>query len=499
MELDGIRFSDQDIERMKTRGMTPETIVDQIKRLTGRRSSLKISAPARVGDGIIRLSETEKKRYRQVFFDYASQSGTRIGKFVPASGAASRMFGFLSTPQDPQYKRFFQELNRFPFQQLWRQTGVNDPRRLEHQEIIRLLLDELRLARLPKALLPFHQHQGLIRTPLHEHSAELISMTASGRLQDSLLHLTINPEYQPDFIVTMNRVSSELGAQIPFSLSRQMPHTDTVAVDESGALLRDGQGEIVFRPGGHGALIHNLDQLEAGLIFIKNIDNVPHPEYPDYGKPEREAMAGLLIEAIGLRNRTLQAVETAGRPSRDLSDQLITAARKYPGFLPDTEKLLGKRDYHGISHCLDRPVRVCGIVQNQGEPGGGPFWVLDRNGQNSLQIIEQAQIDRRDPSQVEFFSASTHFNPVDMVCCRLDRHGRPYPLSRFIDSEQDFVSSKPYNGKKIRVLEHPGLWNGAMAGWLTLFVEIDARSFCPVKTVNDLLRPAHQPAQAEPL
>lgn len=498
MEADGNRLSRQDHEQLKKRGITVETVIRQLNRLTGRRSSLRVAAPARVGDGIIRLNESEKKRYRQVFCDHAAQTGANICKFVPASGAASRMFGFLfktdTESPDPQTELFFRELNRFPFQELWRQAGVKNPGHLERREILRILFDELGLARLPKALLPFHLHRGQVRTPLHEHSAELLRLADCGSLHNALLHLTLSPEHKPDFIETMNRVSAELGAPIPFSLSQQMPHSDTVAVDESGKLLRDETGRILFRPGGHGALIHNLDRLETELIFIQNIDNVPHPEYPDVGIPEREAMAGLLIELVDLRQRILQAVAKERRGPWKLSDPLLAAARRHPEFLPDIEALLRQGDPDAIRRRLDRPIRVCGMVQNQGEPGGGPFWVSGRDGERSLQIVEQAQIDRSDPDQMEIFASSSHFNPVDMVCCRLDSRGRPYPLSRFVDPEQDFVSGKPHQGRTIRVLEHPGLWNGAMAGWLTLFLEIDARSFCPVKTVNDLLRPAHQPA-----
>lgn len=464
-------------------------------RLAQPNRSLHLLAPARIGHGILRLTAEEKAVLREDYRESLSQRAIRICKFVPASGAASRMFNFLSG-DNPESERFFAEFSCFPFVPLLLARGIEQPERMSRHELLRLLLDELDLLGQPKALLPFHLHNGKLRTPLHEHAAELLGLVDSDLPRDARLHLTIGPEQQVAFRSAMAGVAADLAVPIPYTLSSQSPGSDTVALDESGGLLRDCHGRIVFRPGGHGSLLDNLNQIEADFIFIKNIDNVPHPDYPNSGPDERRAMAGLLWQAVRLRDRILQAC-AGSIPTAVLHDEIDDFNRRRPGFLPAGTGTLLRNDPAGLRRLVDRPVRVCGMVANQGDPGGGPFWVADRTGKPGLQIVEQAQIDRSDPQQAAVFAAATHFNPVDMVCCIRDSRQRPYPLTEFSDPDSDFVSTKTHQGQTIRVLEHPGLWNGAMAGWLSLFVEMEPTSFCPVKTVNDLLRPAHQP-QAKP-
>lgn len=485
-------FSPADLEALRLRHVTPDTILSQIDRLNQANHHLKIIAPAQAGEGILRLDTREKKRLRSLFQAYTREKPGRICKFVPASGAATRMFGFLTgwNPDAPagsqaEVDGFFEGLEAFAFFPELKEAGLGSR---DRQKVITHLLKTRRFAELPKALLPFHLHQGKVRTPLHEHLEELSTLAGDPNRPGPFMHLTVSEEHQSAFIEAL----AEIVPPFPCSTSCQEKQTDTVALTPDGTLLRDAAGAILFRPGGHGALIHNLGRIEADLIFIKNIDNVPHPQFPNPGTKDREAMAGLLLEIDSLRQHVLQALHRDRTLSKELRDQLGQAAQRWPGLFPD-ELLSRLDDREALVPHLDRPIRVCGMVPNQGEPGGGPFWVENHRGLRTLQIVEGAQIDQNDPRQAAQFRRATHFNPVDMVCRIQASGGRPYDLSRFIDPATDFVTTKTHGGQTIRVLEHPGLWNGAMADWLTLFVEMDPRSFCPVKTVNDLLRPAHQP------
>lgn len=486
-----------DIEQLRQRGLSAEAIIAQIERLGNPQRKVALKAPATVGDGILRFDPREKAELTERYREHIRQKTPRICKFVPASGAATRMFAFLERlgeeENEAQADLFFKELSRFPFFPQLQESGLTEGGVIDRQGIRKFLLDDCQMARRPKALLPFHLHLGQVRCPLHEHVQELISLACGMPLSQCQLHLTVSPKPLQEFRDTMSRICRELDIQIPYSFSTQMPQTDTVALDEQGKLLRHENGNIVFRPGGHGALIHNLSGIDAELIFIKNIDNVPHPQYKHNGQHDRQVMAGVLLELLSLRNQLILGIDSGAYPSATGHDLLETATRKWPGLLPGDAGEMLTQDPQELRRRLDRPIRICGMVKNEGEPGGGPFWVMDQNGERSLQIVEQAQIDKEDAHQAAIFAASTHFNPVDMVCCTHNPRGEAYSLSEYLDPHGDFISSKNHNGRKIRVLEHPGLWNGAMAGWLTLFVEMDPRSFCPVKTVTDLLRPCHQP------
>jgi hypothetical protein len=287
------------------------------------------------------------------------------------------------------------------------------------------------------------------------------------------------------------RHAERLGARFEVGYSFQNNATDTLAVDADGKLLRDGQ-QLRFRPAGHGALINNLDALGADLVFIKNIDNVQ----PDCGKGPTVEWKGLLAGRLVQLQRAVHALlERLARP--DASDVVLEAASRFlraelnahePAGTPPSP--LCRRA--SLIDRLNRPIRVCGVVPATGEPGGGPFWVRAADGSRSVQIVESAQVDPKDETQQAIWRSSTHFNPVDLVCALRDPGGEPYALPRFVDAEATIVTSKSEGGRPIKVLERPGLWNGAMAGWNTAFVEVPLETFTPVKTLFDLLRPEHQ-------
>ena len=334
----------------------------------------------------------------------------------------------------------------------------------------------------------FHAAADGARTPFIEHLAEAALLNG---LQGVVrLHFTVSEEhlelFKAQFAAWRETLQAAYGYRFDISYSTQKASTDTLALDAAGQPLRDGQGRLVLRPGGHGALIENLNDLAGDIVLIRNIDNV----VPDIHKAANltwtKLLTGYLLTLQEEQHALVKALQES--PDDPMTRELAVSflgdrLQAEVSILDDGQTLLDK---------LDRPIRVCGMVPNSGEPGGGPFWVRGKEGQPSRQIIEGAQIDKQDPGQAEILASSTHFNPVDMVCGVSDWRGRPYDLTRFVDEEAVIITSKQQAGQELKALELPGLWNGAMAGWHTLFVEIPPEVFNPVKTVFDLLRPAHQ-------
>ncbi|WP_010418480.1 DUF4301 family protein [Anaerophaga thermohalophila] len=502
-----------DIEQLKEKGLSIESVEQQIERFKKGFPSLKIERPATLTDGIVPFSEPMIEHYKNIYSREINNNLDPL-KFVPASGAATRMFKslyqFLEKPESPEtlpddhpVRRFLTQLHKFAFyQQLKRYFKSHDIDKTEvryslAREIIQKVLDEdgLNYGFLPKGLILFHRYQDGPRTAMTEHLFEA-AQYAKNKNDETKIHFTVSPEHLGYFTKQLNEDKSKAekstGASFDVSFSFQKPHTDTIAVNPDNTPFRDENGRLFFRPGGHGSLIENLNDCDAGIIFIKNIDNVV-PEHllqeiVDY----KQALAGL---ALDIRNKVFGYID---RIEEELSIELIIEIRKFmkeflhtdiPGHLADTS--MGEQAAYLLKF-LDRPIRVCGMVKNEGEPGGGPFWVRDQFGQETLQIVESSQINLNDPGQKEMFEASTHFNPVDLVCITKNHRGEKFNLSAYIDEETGFISEKSVNGKTIKALERPGLWNGAMANWLTIFVEVPVETFNPVKTVNDLLRPAHQ-------
>jgi hypothetical protein len=405
-----------------------------------------------------------------------------------------------SEPGDPietDLLDFLDNLDKFAFHADLQKAMAEDGRDLTRAVadrdlalITRYLLDPCGLgyALLPKGLLAFHKAVDGARTPFIEHLAEAALL--SGLDSDVDLHFTVSPEHLPLFRAQLSAWLKTLevtyGCHFRVTYSEQKPSTGTLALDDSGQPLRDTDGQLVLRPGGHGALIENLNDLNADILLIRNIDNI----VPDARKQANlnwtRLLTGYLLELQEEQRALLKALQ--GQPEDPVIRELAIS------FLADRmqAEVSPASDNQALIKELDRPIRVCGMVPNSGEPGGGPFWVRDEQGRMTRQIVEMAQIDKNDPEQAAILSNATHFNPVDMVCGVRDWQGRPYDLTRFVDDNAVIITTKHQDGRDLRVLELPGLWNGGMAGWQTLFVEIPPEVFNPVKTVFDLLRPAHQ-------
>jgi hypothetical protein len=456
-------------------------------------------------------------------YERASLSG-RAMKFVPASGAASRMFKLLlgfnrgsgeiresgviarAAQGDADCKdflRFIKRIKDFAFYEdleaVMARDGLDAEERIaagEFKVILDYLLTSrgLDLANLPKGLIPFHRYgDRRSRTPFEEHLVEAAEYVRDrgGRAR---VHFTVSPEHEADVRDHLERVKQSYerpGTILDMEFSIQHPSTNTVAVDMENRPFRDDPGRMVFRPGGHGALIENLIRLDGDIVFIKNIDNV----VPDSRKGDtylyKKVLGGLLVR---LQEKLFFYLEKLpGRDGGDsLQEEAAAFARKHFG-VPVADGLPPRERTDLLARVLNRPLRVCGVVKNQGEPGGGPFWVRREDGTLSRQIVESSQVDMRSPAQRKIWNSSTHFNPVDLVCGLRDHEGKPFVLKDFVDPDTGFISTKSMGGRDLKALELPGLWNGAMAGWNTIFVEVPLSTFSPVKTLLDLLREEHQP------
>ena len=440
-------FTQADLEQLAQRGISLEKAEKQLECFRTGFPSLDIVAAASVKNGILALKKAEQEEYIAAWEEYC-KGGHKILKFVPASGAASRMFKNLFEYLDngietPFIKEFLSNIDKFAFgDQLAGKSG---------QEAVRYLLETMAYGKLPKGLLLFHKYRDGARTPALEHLAEG-ALTGATRI-----HFTVSHEHLPLFrqhiAENLKKFEDKYGVKYEVSFSEQMPSTDTLAANPDGTPFRTADGKLLFRPGGHGALIENLNQQDADIVFIKNIDNV----VPDRLKKDtvryKQILAGVLVKE---QQRVFDLLRN--------------------GNLSDEERAR-----------LNRPIRVCGVVKNTGEPGGGPFLVREEDGSISKQILESSQIEDK-----SLMATATHFNPVDLVCAIRDYEGKPFDLPKFVDPKTGFISQKSKDGKELLALELPGLWNGAMSRWNTIFVEVPISTFNPVKTVNDLLREQHQ-------
>ncbi|MCF8110720.1 MAG: DUF4301 family protein [Desulfobacteraceae bacterium] len=522
--MDRVELSNDDIVSIERRGLSVEKVKEQIAIFEKGAVYADLDRPCTVGDGIKRLSDRDLEEYIRMYEQYAARR--EITKFVPASGAATRMFRFLLKIAD-QYKRiqyrevaklaekeggdysevlkFMDNIDKFAFYpslcSRMKYDGLNADKLREKgdfTEIIDYVLSDkgLGYAAKPKGLILFHRYPGGARTAFEEHLVEAASYVKD-RKGVSRLHFTVSPEHRSGFEGLLRRVQgdyeSAYGVSYDVGFSEQSPATDTIAVDMENRPFRDNEGNLVFRPGGHGALLGNLDRLQADVVFIKNVDNVVPDRLKDETYLWKKVLGGYLfmteekirehLERITADNAGEEDIEAA---ARFVEKELCIGLPDYLADAPPEEK----QDF--LADRLQRPLRVCGMVPSTGEPGGGPFWVRDKNGGSSLQIVEKAQIDPDSAEQQAVLKSLTHFNPVDIVASLRDRNKNPYELSRYVDPETVFISVKSKDGRDLKALEHPGLWNGAMAGWNTVFVEIPLITFNPVKTVNDLLRKEHQ-------
>jgi hypothetical protein len=518
-------FSDRDLEQLARLGITPEEARRHVELFRNPPPFTGVLRPCTLGDGIRAIFPDDEPELT-ARFDEAAAAG-RIHKLVPASGAASRMFkplletldqledaaGHAGAPApEPlaEARTFFAELPRFAFFEdlaaaaaahgLRLDAGGRSLAPADQRTVLACLLTAAGLgyAELPKGLILFHRYLDGPRTPFEEH---LVEAADYARDRDGVcrLHFTVSPQHEAGFRALLAgrgaALAQKLGCRFEVGFSHQRRSTDTLAVDPEHRPFRLPDGRLLFRPGGHGALLDNLQQLAdegAGIVLLKNIDNV----VPDRLKPELTRWKTLLGGAlVAYRERTCRLLEglDSALPDDELLDETARfveheLSRQLP---PRFAAASAAERRHLLIAALDRPLRVAGVVRNTGEPGGGPFWVEGPDGEVSLQIVETSQIGP-EPDQQAALAASTHFSPVDIACALHDRAGRPYDLDRFVDPATVFIAEKSHEGQPVKALERPGLWNGAMAGWNTVFVEVPNSTFAPVKTVLDLLRPEHQ-------
>lgn len=503
----------EDKELLAKKGISEEKIAEQLACFEKGFPFLKLSAAASVENGGIMKAEAKDfERYLAAWNAY-KDGEKKIVKFVPASGAASRMFKnmfeFLGADYDKPTtdfeKKFFDHIHDFAFYNdlnaaCMDNTGKNIDALLSEQNykaIVSNLLEAagLNYGALPKGLLKFHRYADGVRTPLEEHLVEG-ALYAAGKTGKVNIHFTVSTEHRALFeklvAAKVGEYEAKYGAKYHISFSEQKPSTDTVAVDMENKPFRDKDGKLLFRPGGHGALIENLNDLDADIVFIKNIDNV----VPDRLKADtviyKKLLAGVLVTLQKQAFEYLELLDSGHYSHEQLETIIRFVQQQLRCRRTDLKELEDADLVIYLRKKLNRPMRVCGMVKNVGEPGGGPFLAYNPDGTISLQILESSQIDMNDPEKKAMFEKGTHFNPVDLVCAIRDYKGRKFNLLEHVDKATGFISYKSKNGKDLKALELPGLWNGSMSDWNTVFVEVPLSTFNPVKTVNDLLREQHQ-------
>lgn len=513
-------FSSRDFVEIYNHGISFDTILKQLEIFKDGIAKSNLISPATINNGILSLTE-EDFQEKANYFDL-QKANLKLKKFVPASGAASRMFKFLSTflsdfdiqketinayvnrKKDSNLSIFIVAMDKFPFfnavDKKLREIYPNFEtlgRDYKNYYFIKTLLssDHFDFANKPKAVLPFHQYKTHIAIPIEEHLHECVHYATSNQVSN--LHFTVSEIHQSQFEkeieLVKEKVENSSGVKIEVAYSYQNKSTDSITVNAKNKIVRDKNDSLIFRPGGHGALIENLNKLDADIIFIKNIDNVIQ-NHIDQIALYKKALAGILINVQQKVFGYLNAIEKQHVKQDDVEEIVSFLMQKLNIELnKDFNKFTFENKIIKIKELLNRPIRVCGMVKNEGEPGGGPFWVINDKGSVSLQIVETSQVDLTNAKQVEILAEATHFNPVDLVCGIKNYKNEKFDLTQFTDPKTGFIVEKSVEGKTVKSYELPGLWNGAMANWLTIFVAVPLITFNPVKTVNDLLKPAHQP------
>ena len=506
-------FTSEDQQGFVKRGISEANVLEQLECFKKGFPYLTLEGPASVKTGVVKADEALLKQAAKDWNAYLA-ADHRIVKFVPASGAASRMFKnlfeFLNGGHDEPVTDFehvfFDHIEFFGFYaaldakcvELYGK-GVNAlmEEGLYRQVVAALLNPEgLNFGQLPKGLLLFHLYgDDTVRTPLEEHLVEG-ALYAQDEDKNVHVHFTVSPEHRELFKARVDavvaRYEAEFGVKYDITFSEQKACTDTVAADKDNNPFRDADGGLVFRPGGHGALIENLNDLDADVVFIKNIDNVVPDRLKDDTVTYKRLLAGVLVSLQAQAFAYLRRLDEGNCTEEELQQMVDFLENKLYCHHPAIETLKGDVLATYLKKKLNRPMRVCGMVQNVGEPGGGPFLAYNADGTVSLQILESSQIDMDNPVKKAMFLEGTHFNPVDLVCAIKDYKGEKFDLPKFVDKSTGFISSKSKGGRSLKALELPGLWNGAMSDWNTIFVEVPLSTFNPVKTVNDLLRDQHQ-------
>lgn len=513
-------FSSLDFLQIIQHGIPLENIKKQLDIYKKEISKTFLINPATLNHGILKFSEEELEG--KVAYFEKNKATLKMKKFVPASGAATRMFKFLTAflnefdlgnetinayinrKKDTELSLFIVGMEKFPFfeavyKKLKKEFADFDKLEIDYKNyyFIQSLLssEHFDFANKPKGVLPFHKYPETIVAPIEEHLQECAFYVSSNN--ESSLHLTVSESHQKQFEVIVEKVKgkieSESNSTIKVSYSFQKKQSDTIAVDLKNKPFRDENGMLFFRPGGHGALIENLNAIDADVVFIKNIDNVSQNNINQISF-YKKALAGIVVEyqyqvfeymkALDVKDVTVERIDTI----LEFLKEKLNIEMNY-----DFHQFKLKNKVAKLKEILNRPIRVCGMVKNEGEPGGGPFWIRNTDGKLSLQIVETSQVDLTNNEQAKILKSATHFNPVDLVCGLKNYKKQKFDLKNFIDPDSGFIVHKNHAGIDLKSYELPGLWNGAMANWLTVFVEVPLFTFNPVKTVNDLLKQAHQP------
>ena len=504
-------LTQQDLKQLAQKGISEQQIETQLGQFKTGFPFLKLEAAAAIGRGIVAPTSDEGRKYVDAWQKYKA-AGKRVVKFVPASGAASRMFKDMFAFVDADYdkpttdfeKKYFDNIDKFAFYgeldavcQKNNGKGIKELVKEGNFKAIAanmLKAEGLNYGQLPKGLLLFHNYPEGPRTPMEEHLVEGALYAASNG--EAHVHFTVSHEHMELFKQKVaqkaDMYAKKYGIAYDITFSEQKPSTDTVAANPDGTPFRNSDGSLLFRPGGHGALIENLNEIEADVIFVKNIDNV----VPDRLKGDtvlwKQIIAGVLITLQKKAFEYLELLDSGKYTHEQIEEMIRFVQQDLCCRKADIKELEDADLVIYLRKKLNRPMRVCGVVKNVGEPGGGPFLTYNQDGTVSLQILESSQIDKSNTAYMEMFTKGTHFNPVDLVCAVKDYKGNAFDLPKFVDPTTGFISQKSKSGKELQALELPGLWNGAMSDWSTIFVEVPLSTFNPVKTVNDLLREQHQ-------
>ena len=504
-------LNQNDLQQIAARGITQEQVDHQLEQFKTGFPFLRLEAAASIGQGVQAPTDEERQQFIECWNRYKNE-GHEIVKFVPASGAASRMFkdvfAFVDAPYDaPQTafeREFFDGIKKFAFRE-----ALCDKCKENEGKNIRTLLEEgnykavarqmlsaegLNYGQLPKGLLLFHNYEDGPRTPMEEHLVEAALYAVSDGQAN--VHFTVSHDHLELFKQKveekLDKYAKRFGIQFNVSFSEQKPSTDTIAANPDGTPFRQDDGSLLFRPGGHGALIQNLNDIKADVVFIKNIDNVVPDRLKAATVEYKQLLAGILVSLQARAFEYLRLLDSGKYTHEQLEEIIRFVQRDLCCRKADIKLLEDAELVIYLRRKLNRPMRVCGVVKNVGEPGGGPFLTYNSDGTVSLQILESSQIDKKNAEYMKMFTEGTHFNPVDLVCAIRDYKGNAFNLPDFVDPQTGFISQKSKNGRELLALELPGLWNGAMSDWSTVFVEVPLETFNPVKTVNDLLREQHQ-------
>lgn len=513
-------FTKKDIKQIEKKGLTVDIVNAQIELFKTGLPYVNLKQAATIDNGILKFSKAETEDYI-TYFNNRRESKLML-KFVPASGAATRMFKFLfqfieeynlsqesinsyvNRHKAKELLLFFVGLEKLPFFE----EVIHKAHRIipnfnnlsydeQRVEFVKTMLDDDRLnfSFSPKGLLPFHRYKKHVSTAFEEHLFEAARYASSNN--KARLHFTISEKYEHKFDEEFKHIEEDVeeitNTKFNISFSYQKESTDTIALTTNNEPYREENGSILFRPSGHGALLENLNDLDADIIFIKNIDNVVTADFEEEAGQYKKMLAGVLLKIQEQAFKYQEDLDKKNINKEDLIEIAEFLSQKM-NVLISTEFKKYSREFQieYLAKKFNRPIRVCGMVKNEGEPGGGPFWVKEENGNISLQIVESAQVDKKNKHQKEILKNATHFNPVDLVCGVKTYKGETFDLTKFVNPKSAFITMKTKVGKDIRALELPGLWNGSMAYWNTIFVEVPLITFNPVKTVNDLLKPQHQ-------